>query len=82
MRGGIDPGDHRFVPESSELKVYGGFLIRGWEPILPRVRCFIHEHSISDRLVGRGFHTVRGGVDLGELRFRPRVVVVHAWKDF
>ena len=32
---------------------------------------------------GRGFYTLQGGVDLGDLRFRPRVVgVVEMWKDF
>ena len=32
---------------------------------------------------GRGLHTLRGGVDPGDVRFRDRVVrVVHVWKDF
>ena len=32
---------------------------------------------------GRGFHTLRGGIDPGDLRLRPRVVrVVEIWKDF
>ena len=31
---------------------------------------------------GRGFHTVRGGIDPENLFFRPRVVgVVEIWKD-
>ena len=30
---------------------------------------------------GWGFHTLRGGIDPGDLRFRPRVVeVVDRWK--
>ena len=32
---------------------------------------------------GCGFYTVRGGIDQGDLRFRPWVVgVVEIWKDF
>ena len=32
---------------------------------------------------GWGFHTVRGGIDAGDLRFRPWVVgIVEIWKDF
>ena len=32
---------------------------------------------------GWGFHTLRGGIDPGNLRFRPQVVeVVEIWKDF
>ena len=32
---------------------------------------------------GWGFHTLRGGIDPGNLRFRPRVVgVVEIWKYF
>ena len=61
-----------------------GFLIRGWETILPGMHWLIYEHQpISDRPVGSGFHTVRGGVDPGNGRFRPRVVgVVDVWRDF
>ena len=33
--------------------------------------------------LGWGFHTLRGGIDPRNLRFRPRVVgVVEIWKDF
>ena len=32
---------------------------------------------------GWGFHTLRGGIDQGDLRFRPRFAgVVETWKDF
>ena len=32
---------------------------------------------------GWGFHTLRGGIDPGDLRFRPQVVgVVEMWTDF
>ena len=32
---------------------------------------------------GWGFHILRGGINPGDLRFRPRVVVVaEIWKDF
>ena len=33
--------------------------------------------------LGWGFHTLRGGIDPGDLRFRSRVAeVVEIWKDF
>ena len=53
--------------------------------------CWLHEpHPISNRLVGLGFpHPARwyrrggGGIDAGDLHFRPRVVgVVEIWKGF
>ena len=32
---------------------------------------------------GWGFHTVRGGSDPGDHRFRPRFIgVAHVWNDF
>ena len=32
---------------------------------------------------GWGFHTLRGGIDPGNLRFRPRVIgAVEIWTDF
>ena len=40
----------------------------------------------SQSAIGRwrwGFHTMRGGIDLGDHRFRPRFVgVVEVWNDF
>ena len=39
--------------------------------------------QLATSQVGWGFHTLRGGIDPGDLRFRPRVVgVVEMWKDF
>ena len=33
--------------------------------------------------LGWGFHILPGGIDPGDLRFRPRVVeVVEVWRDF
>ena len=45
---------------------------------------WLHEpHPISNQLVGWGFHTLRGGIDPEDLRFRPRVVgVVEILKNF
>ena len=45
---------------------------------------WLHEpHLISNQPVGLGLHTLRGGIDQGDLRFRPRVVgVVYIWKYF
>ena len=67
-----------------------GFLTRGWEIILPRCGGTSalaqgatlaarwlrgpSQSSITQR--GWGFHTVRGGFDPGDLRFRSRVVGV------
>ena len=74
------------------------FLTRGWEIILPGcggtlalargatlAARWLHEpQPISNQPVwGWGFHAVRGGIDPGDIRFRPRVVgVVQVWKDF
>ena len=39
--------------------------------------------ALALRIQGWGFHTVRGGIEPGEHRFRPRyVVVVDVRKDF
>ena len=74
-----------------------GFLIRGWELILPGcdgtsalsreatlAARWLHEpQPISNQLVGWGFYTVRGGIDPGDHRFRPQVVgIVKVLKDF
>ena len=72
------------------------FITRGWEFILPGcggtsalargaalAARWLHElQPISNHSVGLGFHTLRGGIDPGNLRVRPRVVgVVEIWKD-
>ena len=74
-----------------------GFPIRGWEIIFPGcgglsalargatlAARWLHEpQPISNHPVGLGFHTLRGGIDPGDLRFRPRFVGdVETWKDF
>ena len=45
---------------------------------------WLHDlQPISNHPLGWGFHTLRGGIDPGDLRFRLRVVgVVEIWKDF
>ena len=72
------------------------FLTRGWEHILPGcggtaalvrgatlAARWLHEPQSAITQWGWGFHTLRGGIDPGDLRFRPRVVgVVEIWKDF
>ena len=59
------------------------FLIRGWEHIFPGVRCLLYTVP-SQTAIGQwdwGFHTLRGGFDPGDHRFRPQVVgVVRVWK--
>ena len=74
-----------------------GFLIRGWELILPgcvrtstlsreatlAARWFHEPQPISNQPISLGFHTLRGGNDPGDLPLRPRVVgVVGIWKGF
>ena len=59
------------------------FLVRGWEPVLPGVRWFLctfpNQSAIGQW--GWGFHTVRGGFDPGDHRFRPQVVGgVDVWR--
>ena len=46
-------------------------------------RWFHKPQPISNQPVGLGFfHTLRGGIDPGDLRFRPRVVgVVEIFRD-
>ena len=72
-----------------------GFLIWGWELILPELgetsvldrgatlaaRWLLEPQPISNHPVGLGFHTARGGIDPGDLSFCPRVVgVVEVWR--
>ena len=84
--GGVDPGElHFFVPELSELYMYGSISNPGMETYPPRgalALCTIPSQSATGQC-GWGFHTVRGGFDPGDLRFRPRVGrVVHVWRDY
>ena len=72
-----------------------GFLIRGWELILPGcggtsalargatlAERWLHEPQSAITQWGWGFHTLRGGIDPGDLRYCLRVVgVADAWKD-
>ena len=60
-----------------------GFLIRGWDLILPGWRWLHEPQPSSNQPVGFVFHTVRRGFDPGDHRFRHRCVgVAGAWKDF
>ena len=75
-----------------------GFLIRGWGltpppgaagprrwsegQLSPRSGSTNLSQSAASQW-GWGFHTVRGGIDPGDHRFRPRIVgVIEVWKDF
>ena len=64
--------------------MYGGIFDPGMEPCRPRVALDLLS-SPSQLAIGRrgwGFHTMRGGFDPGDHRFRPRVVgVVDVWRD-
>ena len=66
-----------------------GFLTRGWEIILPEcggTAALARGATLATRWLHErqpGFHTLRGGIDPGDLRFRPRLVgVVEIWTDF
>ena len=65
--------------------MYGGIYDPGMGPCRPRVALALFL-SPSQSAIGRqgwGFHTVRGGFDPGDHRFRPQVVgVVDVWRDF
>ena len=64
LRGGIDPGICVSLGCWS-CRYVEGFLTRGWELILPGVRCSMYDPPpISDRPVGLGFPHRAG-------RFRP-----------
>ena len=72
------------VPRLSELYMYGGICDPGMVKFCPRVTLVLFscpsQSAISRR--GWGFHTVRGGFDPGDHRFRPWVVgVVNVWSD-
>ena len=72
------------------------FLTRGWDiiipgfgrtltlargAILPRAGSMSSRQLVISRL-GWGFHTVRSGIDPGDLFFSPRAVgFVDVWKD-
>ena len=53
-----------------------GFLIKEWGLIVPAWRWLYEPQSISDQPMGLGFHTVRGGINPENHRFRPRLVGV------
>ena len=74
-----------------------GFLIRGWELVLPgcgETSTLARGAALAARWLHEprqsaitqwdwGFRTARGGMDPGDLCFRPRGVgVVEVWRDF
>ena len=65
--------------------MYGEISDPGMRPCRPQVSLALFLSPSQSAIGGRdwGFHTVRSGIDLGYLHFRPRVVeVVNVWKDF
>ena len=74
-----------FVSMLSELSIYGGIPDPGMRSYRPRVALALCS-NLSQSAIGQrgwGFHTVRGGFDPGDHRFRPRNVgVVHVWRGF
>ena len=98
LRGGIDPGDLRFRPRVVGVVNIWKYCKSGDETLSspgvtgPR-RCPERKRSpragsmslsqIATSQLGWGFHTLRGGIDPGDLRFLPRVVGgVDIWKVF
>ena len=98
LRGGIDPGDLRFRPRvvgvvevrkysrsgDGNLSSPGAAGPRRW----PEGQLSLRAGSMSPSQSaitrwGWDFHTLRGGIDPGDMCFRPRFVeVVKVWKDF
>ena len=71
-RLGGSPFSSRFV----RVVMYGRISNPGTRPYPPRVK-------LASTNAGLGLHTVRGGIDSGDRRFRPRFVrVVDVWKEF
>ena len=98
MRGGFDPGDQSFRPRVVEfVDVWKGFSPKDdnlsspgaagpqrWleGQLSPRAGSMTPSQSAITHW-GWGFHTLRGGIDPRDLRFRPRVVGIgEIWKDF
>ena len=84
VRGGSDPRDHRSRPQVVRVvKVW--IYNPGMGTYPPRgalALCTIPSQSAIGQL-GWGRHTVRGGIDPRDHRFRPRVVgVVDIWNVF
>ena len=85
VRGGFDPGDHRFRPQVVGVVRYGRISNPGMGTYPPRgalALCTIPSQSAIAQC-GWGFHTVRGGFDPGDHRFGPQIVgVVDVWRYF
>ena len=78
MRGGFDPGDHRFRPQVvGVVEVLKGFNpgMKTYPPLGALALCTIPRKPATGQRVW-GFHTVRGGSGPGDNRFRPQVVGV------
>ena len=98
LPGASDPGDPRFRPRvvgvvdiwkyfkcrDESLSSPGEAGRRRWpdRQLSPRTGSRSLSQLATSQL-GWGIHTMRDGIDPGDLRFRPRVVgVVDIWKDF
>ena len=84
LRGRIDPGDHRIRPPSVGVLDAWKDLSSG-DGILPSPggACSTNPSQSTISELGWGFYIVRGGIDPGDYRFRPRFIgVADTWKDF
>ena len=96
--GSMDPGDLRYRPRVvADVEIWRGFSVgdgmisspgatgpRRWREgqLSPRAGSMSASQSAITQL-GRGFHTLRGGIHPEDLPLRPRVVgAVEIWKDF
>ena len=97
LRGGIDPGDLCFRPQvvgvvevwrelssgDKTLSSPGAAGPRRWpeRQLSPRAGSMSPSQSVITQR-GWSFHTLRGGIDPGDLCLRPRFVgVEEIWKD-
>ena len=97
--GGIDPWYHRldsrvggvvhvrkyFKSGGETISSPGGAGPRRWSEgqLSPRAGSTTLSQSATSQWPGLDFHTMRGGIDPEDHRFRPRVVgVVDIWKNF
>ena len=77
VRDGIDPGDYRFLLWFiGVVYIYGRISDPGMGSYIPRV-------ALPLRTPGWSLHTVRGGIDPGGHRCRPRIIgTVDVQEDF
>ena len=75
--GPVVPGDTRFRTRFVGIvDAWNAFYSGDGTVSSPIVAGFTNPRQSTVSQLGWGLHTVRGGIDPGDLRFRPRVVAV------